>query len=173
MTQSPSARPRSCGWWGAEMDDTIPDLPESSCEGAWVPSRCASGCRQYFTDDWCQPVVPVRNGFVGDRMEFFWYYDGSESWISSWGLSRPQKYPQPDILPSDLCAVVGESAKIAVQRGTAYRCPIPSAGIGTARAWIGQVLSFAPCDDACATCAHCGQSLDLHTAEAEIARVDG
>jgi len=42
------------------------------------------------------------------------------------------------------------------------RCPRPANGPRTMPEWLGEFLDFAPSDDACTVCDHCGESLDLH-----------
>lgn len=41
-------------------------------------------------------------------------------------------------------------------------CPKPATSDWTALIYRGQVLQFAPCDDACTICGHCGEPVERH-----------
>lgn len=67
----------------------------------------------------------------------------------------PVEQPDPVVAPPSVTAA-------APKADDAWKCPKPANGPRTKKEFLGTVLSFAPADDACTYCDHCGESRDAH-----------
>ena len=117
------------------------------------------------------PAPTIRSGGSGHSSPPMWLREDRGAGMSDRHGARPDKSidePSPVIRAGS----GGSGSRVSLVVGVDYQCPKPANGPRTAKEWIGKVLSFAPCDDACVICDHCGEHRDNHGRLPSVMRED-